>query len=90
MEQLGRSEGVEIRLRQPPRQLRPRRLHSQRRALLAPLDILCRLSGDQPPEEEVHDARAHGFENAGSCLTAVPTAAGRSVAGIPARRFPAW
>lgn len=84
VEQLCWSEGVDVGLGQPAGKLRSRRLHSQRRAFPAPLNVLGRLAGDQAPEEEVHDAGAHSFEDTGPRLTTAGPSAGRGAGPIRA------
>jgi hypothetical protein len=77
VEQFGGREGVEISLSQPPGQLRSGRRCGQGRPFLAPLHIFGRLARNKPPEEEVHDARAHGLEDSSPGFTVLVTASGR-------------
>ena len=59
VEQFDRSQGVDIRLAEPARELCPLRLRGQADALLLPLDILGRFSSHQLAEEVVNNTRAH-------------------------------
>jgi hypothetical protein len=77
VEQFRWSERVEISLSQPPGQLRSWRRYGQGRPFLPPLDIFRRLTRNKPPEEEVHNARAHGLKDSSPGFAALGTTNGR-------------